>query len=211
MAAATLDQVKREIEEVENLVRHQPAPDAVLKGEWVSIARSAEDSIQRWVDVVDRIVRDVADLFELSQRVQEVVELARSGGNEEQIARVMRLWEDWLAVVKRHWNMAQNALLDLKEFDDGILEFDNWEGTPANWSTLGELRETVADIMRAIRLTCPEVDLEVKEAAIEDYSTIRIPPLGYLKSVWAVFWNAVRHPFTETDINLYTGEVMARE
>ena len=37
----------------------------------------------------------------------------------------------------------------------------------------------------------------------------RIPVLGYLKSVWALFWTAFRYPFTTTAIDLSTGRVVS--
>src|SRR5262249_10468918 len=36
----------------------------------------------------------------------------------------------------------------------------------------------------------------------------RIPPLAYLRTVWALLWTAFRHPFTTTYIDPFTGKVL---
>jgi hypothetical protein len=41
--------------------------------------------------------------------------------------------------------------------------------------------------------------------------TNRIPPLGYFRSVWTLFWTAFRHPFTTTAIDLSTGQIVSGE
>jgi len=37
---------------------------------------------------------------------------------------------------------------------------------------------------------------------------IRIPPRAFLRSMWAIAWNTFRHPWTDTMIDLSTGEVV---
>jgi hypothetical protein len=39
---------------------------------------------------------------------------------------------------------------------------------------------------------------------------IRISPRAYLLAMWNLFWSAIRHPFSETTIDLSTGRVLYR-
>jgi hypothetical protein len=39
---------------------------------------------------------------------------------------------------------------------------------------------------------------------------IRIPPIAYLRAMWNLFWSAIRHPLSETTIDLSTGRVLYR-
>jgi hypothetical protein len=41
-------------------------------------------------------------------------------------------------------------------------------------------------------------------------TVIRIPWWAYLRSMWNLFWSAIRHPFSETTIDLSTGRVLYR-
>lgn len=41
-------------------------------------------------------------------------------------------------------------------------------------------------------------------------STVRIPWWAYLRSLWNLFWTAIRHPLSETTIDLSTGRVLYR-
>ncbi|MFO0796506.1 MAG: hypothetical protein U0804_03455 [Gemmataceae bacterium] len=40
--------------------------------------------------------------------------------------------------------------------------------------------------------------------------TIRISPLAHLRAMWNLWWSAVRHPLSETTIDLSTGRVLSR-
>lgn len=40
--------------------------------------------------------------------------------------------------------------------------------------------------------------------------TVRISPLAYLRSMWSLFWSAIRHPLSNTTIDLSTGRVLYR-
>ncbi len=39
---------------------------------------------------------------------------------------------------------------------------------------------------------------------------VRIPPLAYLLAMTNLFWSAIRHPLSETTIDLSTGRVLYR-
>jgi hypothetical protein len=40
---------------------------------------------------------------------------------------------------------------------------------------------------------------------------IAIPPLAFLRSMWALAWGAIRHPFSDTIVDLSTGEAVHRK
>jgi len=40
--------------------------------------------------------------------------------------------------------------------------------------------------------------------------TVRISPLAYMRTMWNLFWSALRHPFSNTTIDLSTGRVLYR-
>ncbi|MFL5329151.1 MAG: hypothetical protein ACJ8C4_09550 [Gemmataceae bacterium] len=82
------------------------------------------------------------------------------------------------------------------------------------FKTLGVLKTCcidVADQMRVMRLSFPNVDLIVPDDVIDDYRTIYIPAMGYLKSVVAAVCSAIRFPFRVSVIDLRSGKVLHRE
>lgn len=41
-------------------------------------------------------------------------------------------------------------------------------------------------------------------------TTVRIPPLAYLRAMANLFWSCLRHPLSEATIDLSTGRVLYR-
>jgi hypothetical protein len=82
-----------------------------------------------------------------------------------------------------------------------------WGGVAAELDTLiGRLRE----VIRLMVVSLPELDLTVPDRLHADIWTFRIPPLAYLRAMWNLWWSAVRHPLSETTIDLSTGRVLYR-
>jgi hypothetical protein len=52
--------------------------------------------------------------------------------------------------------------------------------------------------------------VELPEPIGEAVCTVRIPPLAYLRAMGNLFWSAIRHPLSETTIDLSTGRVLYR-
>ena len=48
------------------------------------------------------------------------------------------------------------------------------------------------------------------ESRSEAVETIRIPPFAYLRAMGNLFWSSIRHPLSETTIDLSTGRVLYR-
>jgi hypothetical protein len=72
------------------------------------------------------------------------------------------------------------------------------------------LEQRLADLMRVVLMSHPEWNLEVPDALTDRIWTVRIPPLAYLRAMWNLFWSAIRHPLSETTIDLSTGRVLYR-
>lgn len=91
--------------------------------------------------------------------------------------------------------------------------YPSW-GTPYS-SASGE-NEVTDEVARAVVLWMgPSVyiaDHLVTSGFENDGPEVRaIPWLGYLRSIWTLFWTAIRHPLTTTAIDLSTGRVVAEE
>ena len=47
-----------------------------------------------------------------------------------------------------------------------------------------------------------------KDAAPDTSEVEHIPPLAFLRSMWAILWGALRHPFCTTFVDLSTGRAI---
>jgi hypothetical protein len=86
--------------------------------------------------------------------------------------------------------------------------------TRVNWEIVAEL-ETLTDRVRALLRYAVVAGTEWREAAVPDHLaaevwTVRISPFAYLRAMWNLFWSAIRHPLSETTIDLSTGRVLYR-
>ncbi len=70
--------------------------------------------------------------------------------------------------------------------------------------------DQVTDLARTVLLSKPEWNLRLPEDLEHVVWTIRIPPLAYLRACFNLFWSALRHPLSETTIDLSTGHVLYR-
>lgn len=73
---------------------------------------------------------------------------------------------------------------------------------------VAEVTDRTAELMRTMLVAWPE--LELPEGIRDTVLTVRIPPLAYLRAMFNLFWSAVRHPRSETTIDLSTGRVLYR-
>ena len=71
-------------------------------------------------------------------------------------------------------------------------------------------RSELRDLMRLVLVARPEWNLAVPEELEAELWTYHISPLAYLRAMWNLFWSAVRHPFSDTTIDLSTGRVLYR-
>jgi hypothetical protein len=65
-------------------------------------------------------------------------------------------------------------------------------------------------VMRTWILYRPEVLACLSPTVHAAVSDFRIPWWANLRSMWNIFWSAIRHPFSETTIDLSTGRVLYR-
>lgn len=66
------------------------------------------------------------------------------------------------------------------------------------------------ELMRYVVVAAPEWELTVPEHLAAKVWTVRIPPLAHLRAMWNLFWSALRHPLSNTTIDLSTGRVLYR-
>lgn len=71
-------------------------------------------------------------------------------------------------------------------------------------------RDRLVELLRRAAVEKPEWDLTVPNDLAPVVWTVRIPPLAYLRAMANLFWSAVRHPWSETTIDLSTGRVLYR-
>lgn len=71
------------------------------------------------------------------------------------------------------------------------------------------LRE-LTELTRSILIDRPELNLDLPPDLVKVVWTVRIPPLAYLRAMVNLFWSAIRHPLSETTIDLSTGRVLYR-
>lgn len=68
----------------------------------------------------------------------------------------------------------------------------------------------LSTLLQTVSLLKPEWGLELPPNLEEIVWTVRISPLAYLRAMWNLFWSAIRHPLSETTIDLSTGRVLYR-
>jgi hypothetical protein len=84
----------------------------------------------------------------------------------------------------------------------------------------GQLREVtraesivldqLIELARTLLIRRPEFDLVLPADLEATVWTVRISPLAYLRAMGNLFWSAIRHPLSETTIDLSTGRVLYR-
>ena len=86
-------------------------------------------------------------------------------------------------------------------------------GSPADAMVLivRQRMERLAEFMRTLAVVWAELDLTTPDDIFEAVWTIRITPLAYLRAMWTLFWSSIRHPFSNTTIELKTGRVLCTE
>jgi len=70
--------------------------------------------------------------------------------------------------------------------------------------------DRLVELVRAVLVSRPDVVLPLSPRAERRVFTVRVSPVAYLRAMWNLFWSAIRHPFSETTIDLSTGRVLYR-
>lgn len=118
----------------------------------------------------------------------------------------------------RWWEFACLTLLWMSAAPrvEGLLSRRTGTSTPdaaelrAKVDALRAYRSELRDLMRLVIVARPEWDLAVPEELQVELWTYRISPLAYLRAMGNLFWSAVRHPLSNTTIDLSTGRVLYR-
>lgn len=77
-------------------------------------------------------------------------------------------------------------------------------------SAIQELNAAGYHFLRSVALLWPDCLDTVSEGTRTHVLSLTISPRAYLRSMWSLFWSAIRHPFSETTIDLSTGRVLYR-
>ena len=171
--------------------------------------------------------------FALTLSADRVRELARKSESVElQIAELEQvLAEDdrWLAQLEELYDKACTTADEGGDADEVVMSL--WGaaceriaayqtlGTDARQEARGRFRkqllaavafrmDRLAELMRTMAIVWQELELETPDEIHETVWTIRIHPLAYLRAMWNLFWSSVRHPLSETVIELKTGRVL---
>jgi hypothetical protein len=67
-----------------------------------------------------------------------------------------------------------------------------------------------AEPLRVLAIAWPELELRVPDDLAVFVWTVRIPRWAYLRAMLNLFLSAIRHPMSETTIDLSTGRVLYR-
>ena len=68
-------------------------------------------------------------------------------------------------------------------------------------------KHTISDEVNLDRVPV-QFSTQYPQPAADESLTVRIPALIYLRAMVNLFWSAIRHPLSETTIDLNTGRVL---
>jgi hypothetical protein len=73
-----------------------------------------------------------------------------------------------------------------------------------------ERMDRLAELMRTMVVVWDDLDLVAPDEIHVAVWTIRITAGAYLRAMWNLYWSAIRHPLSDTTIELKTGRVLYR-
>lgn len=164
--------------------------------------RPEADSFARQSEEIARAVREADDaLGALEARYGELCDIADATDQYDEVdALMLALWElacDWARAYQR-------LLVSARELPRGPFR-------STYTRALSEQTERLVDLMRTMVVVWDELELETPEDIFETVWTFTVPPLAYLRAMWNLFWSCIRHPLSETTIELKTGRVLYHE
>jgi hypothetical protein len=80
--------------------------------------------------------------------------------------------------------------------------------TPEQVAAVDRVQAECHRVLRLWLVYRPELADDIPSEVIEFVLTYRIPWWAYLRSMWNLFWSCIRHPLSETTIDLSTGRVL---
>lgn len=96
------------------------------------------------------------------------------------------------------------------KFKDLLSSIHSVKSHRAAVAVLHTQRERLRELMQTVIVTRPEWNLTIPSELESEVWTVRISPRAYLRAVANLFWSAIRHPLSETTIDLSTGRVLYR-
>lgn len=108
------------------------------------------------------------------------------------------------------WGLACERMWEYLFALDDIREAPHGRFRTLLLQELGARAAHLAEFMRTMTVAWEEPKLITPPELYEAIWTVRIPPLAYLRAMWNLFWSAIRHPLSDTTIDLSTGRVLYR-
>lgn len=210
MASASLITLPRVTEWVGRF--NQPLGAARVSGSRGTTATELAAGLRATVDRALAQIRQAADAAEAVFDGQ--VELERAAADDGGVAPT--LLAACRADARALWLSLCDWLPELEADAAALSSAGRWSFGPvarlrrAFAAGLDESAERARDLIRYLAISAPELDLTVPDHLARNVWTVRIPPLAYLRAMWSLWWSAIRHPLSETTIDLSTGRVLYR-
>jgi hypothetical protein len=167
--------------------------------------------IREGIQTTDASARELGELEQLLRK-----EDASLSNLEEQYDRICRFADEQGNSVEVHewirtiWNYAcDSMMLDQRQ----LAKYRQLPRSRYNDVFIAGVTrhaERLAELMRTMAVVWEELELETPDEIFEAVWTICISPTAYLRAMWNLFWSAIRHPLSETTIDLSTGWVLYR-
>lgn len=76
------------------------------------------------------------------------------------------------------------------------------------WESIHRDTDRIKEMVRLFVLTWPDLASRLSPEQLETVFAFRIPWWAYLRAMWNLLWSCIRHPLSETTIDLSTGRVL---
>lgn len=171
----------------------------------------AVNQMEAWLQESLKEYKTTLDSFEESYN-----EICRFVDDSEELPAV----SDALAsLLDQQWRMAEQHIRSLWDNGCKMMTMDQrhlakWQQAPhlpireQFLTAINSEIERLAELMRTMAVVWEELELETPEEIYEAVWTIRVSPQAYLRAMWNLFWSSIRHPLSDTVIELKTGRVL---
>jgi hypothetical protein len=124
--------------------------------------------------------------------------------------------EDPAAIDSLEWSLSRKLVISLLQqhvlFNSrpGFRELMTGAMTLEQLTAVNRVPQECARVLRLWLVYRPDLLDDLPDEVAEFVLSFRIPLWAYLRSMWNLFWSAIRYPFSETTIDLSTGRVLYR-
>ncbi len=122
--------------------------------------------------------------------------------------------EDPAEIAQDEWHLGRQVIISLLQqhlLMDGQPGFRTVLSAGMTQKQVAAVDRVQTECSRVLRLWLvyrPELVDEIPSEVTEFVLTFRIPWWAYLRAMWNLLWSCVRHPLSETTIDLSTGRVL---